>query len=324
MHRKPTLGLTVAMLAAITAVAPAAGAAAGTSGTGARAHQLSSLTPLTGARLTAGTVWQPPADTDWMWELSQPLKTNNARLMGTGVTAYNGDTPPGDNPALYDIDAIINHASTISQLHQRGDHVVCYIEVGSAGNYYSAAQEGIPTTYYAQLRAAGDLGKKLQGYPEYFININARSAVSIIKSMISQQCAAKGFDAVETDLDETFGHNEGNTGFTITKADEESYLTTLAKYMHSLGLGWIAKNLDDTGNASFVDHMEPMAQGIITEQCNQYHTCSLLKPFEAAGKWIGNAEYSLTQAQFCPKDNAANINGVLFNVNLDGGRKPCR
>jgi hypothetical protein len=94
--------------------------------------------------------------------------------------------------------------------------------------------------------------------------------------------------------------------------------------MHSLGLGWIAKNLDDTGNASFVNHLEPMAQGIITEQCNQYHTCSLLRPFEAAGKWIGNAEYSLTQAQFCPKDNAANINGILFNVNLDGGRKPCR
>ena len=323
MNRKRTHGLMAAMLAATTAVTPAASAVASASGP-ARAHQPASLTPLTRTRLTAGTVWQPPADTDWMWELSQPLKTNNARLMGTGVTAYNGDTPPGDNPALYDIDAIINHASTISQLHQRGDHVVCYIEVGSAGNYYSAAQEGIPVTYYAQLRAAGDLGNKLQGYPEYFININASSAVSIIEAMIKQQCAAKGFDAIETDLDETFGHNEGNTGFTITKANEESYLTTLVTYMHSLGLGWIAKNLDDTGNASFVNHMEPMAQGIITEQCSQYHTCSLLRPFEAAGKWIGNAEYSLTQAQFCPKDNAANINGILFNVNLDGGRKPCR
>ena len=323
MNRKRTHGLMAAMLAATTAVTPAASAVASASGP-ARAHQPASLTPLTRTRLTAGTVWQPPADTDWMWELSQPLKTNNARLMGTGVRAYNGDTPPGDNPALYDIDAIINHASTISRLHQRGDHVICYIEVGSAGNYYSAAQEGIPTTYYAQLRAAGDLGKKLQGYPEYFININASSAVSIIEAMIKQQCAAKGFDAIETDLDETFGHNEGNTGFTITKANEESYQTTLVTYMHSLGLGWIAKNLDDTGNASFVNHMEPMAQGIITEQCNQYHTCSLLRPFEAAGKWIGNAEYSLTQAQFCPKDNAANIHGILFNVNLDGGRKPCR
>jgi hypothetical protein len=143
--------------------------------------------------------------------------------------------------------------------------------------------------------------------------------------MINKQCAQKGFDAVETDLDETFGGNEGRTGFTITKADEESFLTTLAGYMHGLGLGWIAKNLDDTGDASFVNHMEPLAQGIISEQCNQYSTCSLLDSFVSAGKWVGNAEYAPeTRAEFCASDNAANMNGILFNVNLNGGRKPCR
>jgi hypothetical protein len=273
----------------------------------------------------ASAVWQPPEDADWQWEIGTPLVTSDPALMGTGVTAYNGDTPPGDNPVIYDIDAIENPASTVTALHQLGDHVICYIEVGTAGNYYTAAQEGIPTTYYAQLKAAGDLGKKLSGYPEYFININARSAVSIIESMIDQQCAAKGFDAVETDLDETFGNNEGDTGFTITKADEESYLTTLADYMHRLGLGWIAKNLDDTGIASFVSDMEPLAQGIISEQCNQYDTCSLLRPFLSARKWIGNAEYAPeTRAEFCDSDNAADMNGVLFTTALDGPRRPCR
>lgn len=276
-------------------------------------------------RPASATVWQPARDSDWMWELGQPLDTSNPTLMGTGVTAWNGDTPPGDNPVIYDIDAIENPASTVATLHQMGDHAICYIEVGTAGNYYTAAQEGIPVTYFAQLHAAGDLGSKLKGYPEYFININAASAVSIIEAMIDQQCAAKGFDAVETDLDETFGGNEGKTGFTITKADEETYLTTLADYMHGLGLGWIAKNLDDTGNASFVDTMEPLAQGIISEQCNQYSTCALLSPFLTDGKWIGNAEYSPeTLSKFCASDNAAGMNGILFNVNLDGGRSPCR
>jgi hypothetical protein len=277
-----------------------------------------------GVRLVPATVWQPAEHSDWMWELGQPLDTSNPALMGTGVTAWNGDTPPGDNPVIYDIDAIENPASTVTTLHQMGDHAICYIEVGTAGNYYTAAQEGIPVTYFAQLQADGDLGSKLKGYPEYFININAASAVSIIESMISKQCAAKGFDAVETDLDETFGGNEGKTGFTITRANEETYLTTLASYMHGLGLGWIAKNLDDTGNATFVDDMEPLAQGIISEQCNQYSTCSYLSPFLTDGKWIGNAEYSQTLSQFCPSDNAANMNGILFNVNLDGGRSPCR
>jgi hypothetical protein len=307
-----------ARLAAAAAVAAWAGIAVFAAAPGAPAAAVPQMAAASPA------VWQPQANTDWMWELGQPLNTSNSSLMGTGVTAWNGDTPPADNPALYDIDAIENPASTVAQLHQLGDHVICYIEVGTAGNYYTAAQEGIATTYFAQLQAAGDLGSKLKGYPEYFINVNAASALSIIESMISQQCAAKGFDAVETDLDETFGGNEGKTGFTITQANEEAYLTTLANYMHSLGLAWIAKNLDDTGNATFVNDMAPLAQGIITEQCNQYGTCPLLKPFETAGKWIGNAEYKLSLAQFCPADNTANINGILFSTSLDGGRQPCR
>ena len=199
--------------------------------------------------MAAPSVYQPAQNTDWQWMLNGTLNTNNATQMGTGVTAWNGDTSPGDNPKLYDIDGIENTASTVSTLHGLGDHAICYIEVGTAGNYYTAAQEGISTTYYTQLKNAGDLGNKLSGYKEYFININASSAVSIIEAMIQQQCSAKGFDAVETDLDETFNNNEGKTGFTITQANEETYLETLANYMHGLGLGWIAKNLDDTGNA---------------------------------------------------------------------------
>ena len=303
------------IIAAVAAVAGVAGASAvARPGRGGNAA----------GRARAAAVWRPAQDTDWMWELAQRLRLHSPKLMGTGVKAYNGDTPPADNPRLYDIDAIDNPAATVAALHHRGDHVVCYIEVGTAGNYYTAAQEGIPVTYYQQLKNAGDLGRKIQGYPEYFININATSALSIIKAMIRKQCAGKGFDGVETDLDETFDHNEGRTGFTITRADEEKYLTTLAGYMHGLGLAWIAKNLDDTQNASFVDTMAPLAQGIISEQCNQYHTCSYLKPFLTAHKWIGNAEYSLPLSGFCPSDNAAGLNGILFNVNLDGGRKPCR
>ena len=48
------------------------------------------------------------------------------------------------------------------------------------------------------------------------------------------QCGAKGFDAVETDIDEEY---TSPSGFPLTKAEEESYMTTLADYMHGLGLG---------------------------------------------------------------------------------------
>ena len=119
---------------------------------------------------------------------------SSATDLGTNDTLPNGAAAPA--PQVYDIDGIDNSAATVSALQARGAHVICYMEVGTAGNY-----GGAYTTYYNELQAAGDLGSQLSGYPEYFININAPSAVAIVESILSQQCAAKGFDAVETDLD---------------------------------------------------------------------------------------------------------------------------
>ena len=269
------------------------------------------------------TVWQPAENTPWQWEIGTPLNTSKAALMGTGVTAYNGDTAPADNPKLIDIDAFDNPASTVTTLHADGIKAVCYIEVGTAGNYYTAAEEGQTTTFYSQLAADGDLGKKLSGYPEKFININAPSSVGVVEEMIDQ-CATKGFDGVETDLDETFGNNEGATGFSISQAQEESYLETLANYMHSKNLAWFAKNLSDTGSQSFVSDLEPFAQGLIDEQSFQYKTYPLDAVFTNAGKWVGAAEYGLSQSAFCTKANSLDENGVKFNVNLNTQRKPCR
>jgi hypothetical protein len=280
-----------------------------------------STTTTTGPPSGSGTWWQPPLGTvSWQWELGHPLKLTNATDMGTNDTLPNGSPAPA--PTVYDIDGIENPASTVSALHARGAHAVCYIEAGTAGNYYSASDEGIPTTYYAQLQAAGVLGAKLSGYPEYFLDINAPATVSIEEAMIQQQCAAKGFDAVETDLDETYSGTDGATGFNLTQANEVTYLTTLANYMHSLGLAWFIKNPDDTGD-NFATIMEPVADAVLTEQCNQYGTCSALNSYKGH-KAIFNAEYSLPTSAFCAADIAAGINGDKFSVNLNGSRSPCQ
>lgn len=265
----------------------------------------------------ASSWWVPPlGNQPWQWELSHPLRLSNARDMGTDDRLPNGAQAPA--PVLYDIDAIINPPSTISALHAMGKHVVCYIEVGAAGNYYSASEEGVATTYYQQFEAAGELGKKVAGYPEYYLNIDSPTTVSIVESMISRQCATKGFDAVETDIDDEYSDN---SGFPITKADEESYMTTLADYMHGLGLAWFIKNPDDTGD-SYATDMEPLADAVLTEQCNQYHTCGLLSAY-VGHKAVFNAEYSLKTSRFCPSDLALGFNGAKFNKALTGIRKPC-
>ena len=194
--------------------------------------------------------------------------------------------------------------STVSALHALGKHVVCYVEVGAAGNYYTAAEEGIPVTYYDQLKAAGAFGGKVPGYPEYYLDIRSPQTVSIIESMIATQCAAKGFDAVETDIDEEYNDN---SGFPLTRSIQESYMTTLADYMHGLGLGWWIKNPDDTGDRYATD-MEPLADAVLTEQCNQYSSCALLSVY-VGHKAVFNAEYRLRPSSFCGNDDALRFNG---------------
>jgi hypothetical protein len=262
--------------------------------------------------------WVPPlGNQPWQWELSHPLRLSNARDMGTDDKLPDGQRAPA--PVIYDIDGIINPATTVAALHDQGKHVVCYIEVGAAGNYYSAADEGIATTYYDQLQKAGVFGKKVPGYPEYYLDIRAPATVSIIESMIDQQCAAKGFDAVETDIDEEY-HDP--SGFPLTKAEEESYMTTLADYMHGLGLGWWIKNPDDTGD-SYATDMFNLADAVLTEQCNQYSSCGLLSAY-VGKKAVFNAEYHLKPSRFCSKDDALGFNGARFNVALTGIRRPCQ
>ncbi len=269
----------------------------------------------------SSTWWRPGAGAlPWQWEIDHPLSLTSATDMGTNDTLPDGS--PAPTPKVYDLDGILNPASTVAALHARGAHAICYIEVGTAGDYYSAAQEGISTTYYAQYQAAGVFGDKLSGYPEYFLDINSPATVAITEAMISRQCAAKGFDAVETDLDETYAGSDGATGFSLTKTDEVAYMTTLANYMHSLGLAWVIKNPDDTGD-NYAALMEPLADAVLTEQCNQYSTCSALSAY-LGHKAIFNAEYSLSTASFCPTDIAAGINGTRFPESLNGPRSPCQ
>lgn len=265
----------------------------------------------------AASWWVPPlGNQPWQWELDHPLRLGNARDMGTDDTLPGGGPAPA--PVVYDIDGIINPASTVTALHAEGKHVVCYIEVGAAGNYYTAAQEGIATTYYDQLRQAGEFGRKVPGYPEHYLDIRSAATVAIVESMITRQCADKGFDAVETDIDDEYADH---SGFPLTRADEEHYMTTLADFMHGEGLGWWIKNPDDTGDGYATD-MEPLADAVLTEQCNQYHSCGLLAAY-VGHKAVFNAEYHLTRSVFCPPDERAGFNGARFDLGLTGVRQPC-
>jgi hypothetical protein len=276
--------------------------------------------------------WWHPSDSgpnqgpEFQWELAHPLKTRNAADMGAG--RLNAAGRVAGHPRLYDIDGIENSASMVKALHRLGAHVICYIEVGSAGNYYPAADEGLRTTYYAQLKAAGDLGAKMSGYPEYYLNINAASTVSIIESMIRKQCAAKGFDGVEPDIDDSY---TDHTGYKITEAQNEKFDQRLGAYAHRLGLAWGQKNGDN--DRAFSSALQPGTDFLLTEECNFYKSCGIVtRPYVRAGKLVLDAEYTddwganvaTDLGRFCAADVSGRIDGTLFTSSLAGPRNPCQ
>jgi hypothetical protein len=284
------------------------------------------------APASGALTWWHPTSTgpnngpEFQWEIGHPLNINRLADMGTGRLNAAGQVSA--KPTVYDIDGIENPASTVTALHGLGAKVICYVETGSAGDYYAAADEGIPVRYYAQLKAAGDLGAKMAGYPEYYLNIKAPSTVSIIESMIRQQCANKGFDAVEPDIDDSY---TDKTGFSITEAQNVVYNQTLAAYVHSLGLAWGQKNGDN--DPAFSKALEPTTDFLLTEECSFYETCGIVTPpYVQAGKLVLDAEYtndwgykiSTDLGKFCPADISGGISGTLFTADLAGQRNPCQ
>ena len=122
-------------------------------------------------RAGASTWWAPALGSQpWQWELSHPLKLTNGRDMGTDDRLPNGKHAPA--PVIYDIDGIINPRSTVSALHARGKHVVCYVEVGAAGNYYSAGRGGRVHDLLPAASRRRRVRGKVPGYPEYYLNIH--------------------------------------------------------------------------------------------------------------------------------------------------------
>jgi hypothetical protein len=306
---------------------PAAAASSATSV--ANAPSAAAKAPSAAAK--ARTWWKPRAagpnrGPEFQWELDHALNMRSVGDIGNNVKNALGRR--ARNVTVYDIDGIDNPASTVKALHRLHDKVICYIEVGAAGNYYSAAQEGIAVTYYQQLKAAGDLGSAVPGYPERYLNLYSRSTFRIIKTMIRQQCFRKGFDAVEPDIDDSY---TDATGFAITEAQNIKFDRLLGGYAHRLGLAWGQKNGDN--DAHFSAALEPTTDFLLDEECNFYRTCGIVTPpYVKAGKLVLNAEYTddwgsntaADLAKFCTYDLGHHIDGTLFTTALAGQRNPCR
>jgi hypothetical protein len=236
---------------------------------------------------TAGSWWHPPLVMSWQWQLTTPVDQSL-------------------NVAVYDIDGFENSASVVAALHAAGRRVICYIEVGAWENYRSDAGS-FP---------ASILGNVMGGYPnERYVDIRSPLLRPIIESRLDM-CRAKGFDAVEPDIDDSYTEN---TGFPITRSDQIAYDTWLAGAAHARGLAFFLKNGPDIAAS-----LSTVMDGALTEQCFQYSECGGYSSFVNLSKPVLSVEYSLATSAFCPQANALNFNAMRKNTSLNVYREACR
>lgn len=231
--------------------------------------------------------WHPPAHLTWYWQLQGRVRLHNV--------------------AASDIDGFDNGRAEVARLHARGQHVICYVDVGSWERWRPDAG-----TFPPAVRG------KSNGWPgERWLDVRRLSVLEPIMRARFAMCARKGFDAVEPDNMDGF---ENPTGFPITAAQQLTYDRWVARAVHRLGMAVFEKN--DPEQAA---KLEPSFDGALDEQCNQYHECGSFRPYLRAGKPVLNAEYKRSlYPGFCSHDARLGISGALYALELDGTLwKPC-
>lgn len=229
-----------------------------------------------------------PAHPTWYWQLTGRID-NSHRV------------------AIYDTDGFETRASEVARLHALGRFVVCYIDVGTWERFRPDAGR-FP---------ASVLGRP-NGWPgERWLDIRRLHVLEPIMRARFAMCAHKRFDAVEPDNIEAYTNR---SGFPITARGQLRYDEWIAHTVHGLGLAVLQKN--DPGQARA---LEPYFDGVLDEQCNQYHECGAFKPYLAADKPVLNAEYKASlYPGFCASDARLGISGVLYGLSLDGRLyRPC-
>ncbi|HEV8563312.1 MAG TPA: endo alpha-1,4 polygalactosaminidase [Actinomycetota bacterium] len=226
-------------------------------------------------------------ETSWQWQLQGSIDTSI-------------------DVEMYDIDGFDTKKSLVTDLHDDGRMVVCYISAGSWEDWRPDADD-FPNSV---------LGHD-NGWPgEKWLDIRKLGILRPIMRARLDMCADKGFDAVE--FDNVDGY-QNNTGFPLDGHDQLHYNIFLANQAHARDLSAVLKN--DLGQ---VEELLPYFDFALTEQCFQYDECDKLTPFVDAGKAVFGVEYKLHRPEFCPEANAMNFNFLRKKLSLKVWRLPCR
>ncbi|HEX2913328.1 MAG TPA: endo alpha-1,4 polygalactosaminidase [Chloroflexia bacterium] len=237
-----------------------------------------------------GSWWKPTTTQPihWHWQLSQDF-------------AFPRDVLP--NVSVYDIDGELTSADTVAKLHALGPDVkvICYFDAGVYENYRSDASR-FPKSVIGNTDTGWD--------GSYWLDIRQTDVIlPIMQDRMQHWCKDKGFDAIEPDETEVWSNN---SGFPITKAQNNLYNQKIADMAHSMGLSVGLK-----GNTTEAPDLWQYFDWSLNEQCWQYQECDNLKSsFLDHGKAVFNIEYNTNPD--CATANAWHMNSARRDLNLVG------
>jgi hypothetical protein len=238
--------------------------------------------PVTAFPSPASDWWRPKAGLSWQWQLEG---------------AFDFDVQAD----VWDIDLGV-HKSGVDKFHNQGAKVICYISVGSYENWRTDADQ-FPKEV---------LGNKYEGWSgEWWLDIRRIDLLAPIMLARLDECAAKGFDAVEPDNMEIYTND---TGFPLTYEDQLRYALWLAEESHKRGLAIGQKNAPDQ-TKDLVD----VYDFAITEDAFYYGWAEDMLPYIQAGKPVFAAEYTDLPGEFekfCNQSKELGFSTILKHRDL--------
>lgn len=241
-------------------------------------------------RRMGSLVWMPAIGTTWQIQFDGPLDLS--------VDA-----------AMYEIDGLDSPAATVAALHAAGRKVVCYVNAGAWEEWRDDAALFPPAV----------IGNNYAGWPgERWLDIRQIDLLAPLLRARLDQCAAKGFDAVDPDNLDGYAND---SGFPLTADDQLKFNRFLADEAHLRRLSIALKN-DFAQAEELAAHFD----FAVAESCFHYGECSLLEPFIRRGKAVFAIEYAengMTPERFCSSAAEMKISAILKNRRLDAWRVSC-
>lgn len=236
-------------------------------------------------------IWRPSIGASWQ-----------IQFQGALDTSVDAD--------IYEIDGLDSTAETVALLHSMGRRAICYINAGAWEEWRADAAQFPPSV----------IGNEYAGWPgERWLDIRRIDLLGPILGARLDDCARKGFDAVDPDNLDGYTHP---TGFPLTAEDQLRFNRFLAYEAHRRGLSIALKN-DFEQAADLADDFD----FAVAESCFFYSECGLLEPFTLRGKVVFDIEYTdngMTPAAFCEAAVRQKISAILKNRNLDAWIVSCR